>query len=109
MTYIDDVTQSIEALIDHSSPNKLTDRGFHEVYNVGNESPVRMGDLLEYLKDKLHKEPGSVVSNPRGAEEPVMTRASTEKLKAAINYTPSTSYQTGINNFVDWYVSYYNK
>lgn len=107
MTYVDDVTRCLEALIDRGL-SKMTPEGrLHEIFNIGNESPVRMGDLLEYLKDKFKNEPAAVISSPRGAEEPITTRASTEKLKKAIGYVPSTPYQKGVDDFVQWYISYY--
>ena len=37
------------------------------------------------------------------------TYASTQKLEEAVGYKPSTSIETGLQAFIDWYVEYYRK
>lgn len=106
MTYVGDVVISIEKLLEYGAK---AEGGMHEVFNIGNENPVRIGDLLDYLVGKFKLEPASVEVTKRGVEEPILTRASTDKLRAAIGYAPDTSFSDGIDNFFNWYVNYYNK
>lgn len=106
MTYINDVVKSIELLVKHGMTQV---GGYHQVFNVGNENPVRTGDLLDYLVEKYGSEPGEIEVTTRGVEEPVITRASTAKLQDTIAYAPNTDFKTGIDSFVEWYKGYYNK
>ena len=106
MTYINDVVRSIEGLLKYGIEQKGP---IHEVFNIGNENPVKMGDLLEFLTAQYGMQPSSIDSTPRGAEEPVTTRASTDKLKSAIGYAPNTPFEEGVADFVSWYRNYYSK
>ena len=45
----------------------------------------------------LPAQPGDVLS----------TCADVSDLKSAVNYSPTTSLETGIDRFVDWYRGYY--
>lgn len=107
MTYVGDVTKSINMLIKKGLSKKGL-RRTHEVYNIGNENPVRIGDLLDYITKKFDKKltPDMIISTPRGAEETVMSRASTEKLRSDIGYAPNTKYQDAIDEFIEWYKTY---
>ena len=104
MTYVDDVAESIRLLIEHG----LTlDKPQHDVFNIGNEAPVKIADLLDYLKTAFPGNPPEVLSVARGSEEPVKTWANTNKLKRTIGFVPQTDFQAGIDEFCRWYKSYY--
>lgn len=109
MTYIGDVVESIKLLIEDGFNEVEAGNNKHEVYNIGNENPVRMGDLLEFLASKLDVslEHANINRTKRGAEEPVTTRASTDKLRNKIGFAPDTSFIEGIPKFVEWYRRYY--
>lgn len=104
MTYAGDVVKSIRHLIDTYSAYHSP---IHEVFNIGNESPVRIGDLLDYLVKSLGIQPVQIQAPPRGNEEPVMTRASTDKLKQTIGFAPATPFQKGIDEFIAWFKQYH--
>ena len=36
------------------------------------------------------------------------TLSNTNLLKKITNYNPKTNFKTGIRNFLDWYLEYYN-
>ena len=101
MTFVDDVVKAIDALIfEYEWENT------HEVFNVGNRSPVKIKDVLEYLQKKLGATPKKIVFAEPGAEEPLKTFADTSKLQKAIGFAPDTAYQIGLDSFVEWYRNY---
>ena len=76
----------------------------HEVYNIGNRTPVRMGDVLELLQSKLGIRSNAILSTGRSADEPVRTCADTSKLRAAIQFEPATPIERGLDAFASWYL-----
>jgi UDP-glucuronate 4-epimerase len=104
MTYIDDVVRVIDALY-----SRADDINFqHSIFNVGNQSPVRVADMLQYIQQSLtpfHSEIQNVV---KGSEEPVKTFANTDLLKNTIGFAPSTQFEYGMSNFLKWFKQYNN-
>ena len=100
MTYVEDVVKVIDKLMNdkvYSSP---------EVFNVGNQEPVKISDLLNYISTNLGVLP-TVNNQPKGEEEPVKTWASTEKLSKDISFVPQTDFIYGLEKFLDWYKDYH--
>ncbi len=73
-----------------------------EVFNLGNSQPVRLSELIaqlevatgkKALQEQLPDQPGDVP----------ITWASIEKAKRLLGYSPKTSMEQGLRNFVDWY------
>ena len=101
MTYISDVTESINRLMNTEQNNNKP-----YVYNIGNQEPVKISDVLNYLSRKLEKQ-ARIKNIPRGLEEPVKTWANTDSLEKVIDFVPQTDYQSGLDTFIDWYRGYY--
>ena len=116
-TYIDDVIQSLILLLDKPptpfanfnplDPDPSMSWAPYRIVNVGNSNPRPLLDYIHILEDKLGRtaqkqllplQPGDVPS----------TSSDTSKLTEWIGYTPSTSLETGISKFVDWYLSFYH-
>lgn len=102
-TYIDDVVSSIELVVNtrNEPPQK------HNVYNVGNSQPIRLLDFIE----SIEKHTGKTAMKeylPMQAGDVAKTWANVEKLKTDFGYRIQTSVDTGIKNFIDWYLSYYH-
>ena len=115
-TYIDDITQAIikcssklatcDKLFDRLSPNPSTSFAPHRIFNVGNNTPIKLIDFLNCLEEIIgikaiknfeKMQPGDVEA----------TNADISLLKSWIDYNPSTSLKDGIKKFVVWYKSYY--
>jgi UDP-glucuronate 4-epimerase len=71
---------------------------------LGNSHPVRLAELIaqleaatgkKALQERLPDQPGDVP----------ITWASIEKAKRLLGYSPKTSMEQGLRNFVDWYRS----
>ncbi|WP_102335502.1 GDP-mannose 4,6-dehydratase [Salimicrobium jeotgali] len=109
-TYIDDIVGGIEKLIPHIPTGEVS----HEIYNIGNNEPVKLMDFIWTLEKVLSKSLGKKKSFQK-QYEPIKpgdvpaTYASTDRLFEAIGYRPNTSIEEGLQKFTDWYVQYYNK
>lgn len=103
-TYIDDI---IEGIFLVSLKVWKSKKPILEIFNIGNGNPVKLMDFIDSLENclklKIHK---SLVSAQLGDVE--TTFASVNKLEKFIKYKPSTSLNSGIKKFINWYLQYYN-
>lgn len=112
-TYISDIVDGIEKLIDIHSNENVSER-MHEVYNIGNSKPEKLMVFIESLENALSKSLNKEVEFKK-IYEPIKpgdvpaTYASTDKLENRIGFKPKTTIQEGLQLFTDWYVKYYNK
>lgn len=74
----------------------------HAIFNIGNHQAVRVMDFINTLEtvlgvkaniDFLPMQPGDVPT----------TYADTSKLRAWVDFSPSTSLVDGLSQFRDWY------
>jgi len=115
-TYVDDIVESILRLLpkppapcvkdDLITPNPSASWAPFRIFNIGNGQPV---SLLRYLRaienelgmtaciDLLPIQPGDVPA----------TASDSSALSQWISFTPSTSIEHGVKNFVAWYKGYY--
>lgn len=115
-TYVDDIVESITRLTnrpakpDHkwtgANPNPSSSNAPYKVYNIGNNSPVRLMEFIEAIEKKLGKESKKNYLPLQLGDVPE-TYANVEDLYKDIGFQPKTKVQEGINEFVDWYVEYY--
>lgn len=110
-TYIDDVVEGIERLIS-KPPVYGIDNSYHRVFNIGNNKPEKLMDLIMSLEEVLGKALGREIEfnkifEPLREEDVPITYASTEKLDKTIGFKPYTNIKEGLKKFVDWYLDYY--
>jgi UDP-glucuronate 4-epimerase len=115
-TYIDDVAEAVVRVLDTipepdpdwsaSAPNPATSNAPYRLYNVGNNNPVELTELIELLERNLGREaikelrelqPGDVMA----------TYADVSDLERDVGFRPSTPIEDGVRQFVDWYRDYY--
>jgi UDP-glucuronate 4-epimerase len=115
-TYVQDIVEAVARLVDlpatpnpewdGAKPDPASSLAPWRVYNIGNNSPVELMDMIATLekeigmtaqKNLLPMQPGDVPA----------TCANIDALNAAIGFKPSTSIETGIREFVKWYRDYY--
>ena len=115
-TYVDDIVEGVLRMLDRpASPNPnwsgdCPDPGSSlapwRVYNIGNNSPVKLMDLVAALEralnmradvDMLPLQPGDVPD----------TYANIDALVEQFQYKPETSIEQGVANFVSWYRKYF--
>lgn len=112
-TYIDDVIEGIVRLLP-LSPEKTGESAAHKVYNIGNNTPVKLMVFIRALEKALSRALNKEVIfdkiyEPIKAGDVPATYASTELLKELIGFRPETTIEEGLQRFADWYVEYYKK
>ncbi|WCJ33148.1 UDP-glucuronate 4-epimerase 4 [Euphorbia peplus] len=111
-TYIDDIVKGCIGALD--TAEKSTGSGGKKkkpaqlrVYNLGNTSPVPVGNLVSILENLLStKAKKHVIKMPRNGDVP-FTHANVSLAFKDFGYKPSTDLTTGLRKFVKWYVNYY--
>ena len=115
-TYIDDIVEGVIRVLDKpaqgnpdwdsDNPDPASARSPYKIYNIGNNEPVELMHYIDVLEkclgmkaemNMLPLQPGDVPD----------TFANVEDLINDMGYKPSTSVETGLKNFVDWYREYY--
>ena len=76
----------------------------NEIFNLGNNSPVSLEKLIEYIQMKLKRGKNYLQVFKDEVKD---TYASLDKSKSLINFNPSISFEEGMNNFFEWYFNYY--
>jgi len=115
-TYIDDVTEAVVRLAQRPAtpdpswnaerPDPATSRAPWRVYNIGNNSPEKLMDLVQVLE----KEFGRVARKellPMQAGDVYATYADIDDLRREVDFSPSTSLADGVARFVAWYREYH--
>ncbi|UJL45807.1 SDR family NAD(P)-dependent oxidoreductase [Virgibacillus sp. NKC19-16] len=107
-TYIDDIVEGIERLLNTPPVGEVQ----HKVYNIGNNSPEKLMVFINALEKALSNALGRDVEFEKEFEsikpgDVPATYASTELLQEAVGFKPETSIEGGLQQFADWYVEYY--
>ncbi|MDX1285455.1 MAG: NAD-dependent epimerase/dehydratase family protein [Draconibacterium sp.] len=101
-TYIDDIVDGIVNMI-QKGPEK---ENAYKVYNIGNSSPVKLIDFIETIEKALKKEANKKYHEMQPGDV-YKTFADVSDLIDDFNYSPDTTLEKGIGEFVKWYNSYY--
>jgi len=115
-TYIDDIIEGVVRIMGKlpvpdpawsgNRPDPGTSYAPYRIYNIGNNSPVRLMEFIAVLERVLGREatkefrelqPGDVIS----------TYADVDDLERDIGFKPKTSIEEGIRRFVKWYKEFY--
>lgn len=115
-TYIDDVIEGVVRVLDRTAepdpawnsdaPDPATSSAPYRIYNIGNNRPVALMDMIGHLeralghvaiKRFLPLQPGDVPN----------TYANIDALAAAVGFQPSTPIEVGIERFAAWFKAYY--
>ena len=115
-TYVDDIVEAITRLVEKpaqpnpewtgENPDPGTSYAPYKIYNIGNNSPVRLMDFIETIEEKTGKK---ALKNflPLQAGDVPATYANVADLYRDIDFQPETNIKDGVGKFVDWYVDYY--
>jgi len=115
-TYVDDIVEGVIRASDTPAspnpgwdaarPDPATSNAPFRIYNIGNSSPVRLGDYIEAIEDAVGRkairemlpmQPGDVAD----------TFADVGDLAADLGYRPQVSVRDGVQRFVRWYREFY--
>ena len=117
-TYIDDIVEGVvrlamrpaqsDAKFEALNPDAGRSSAPWLIFNIGNGQPTPLLDYITALeqalgiearKNFLEMQPGDVVA----------TAADTQRLNDWVGFKPDTSVQAGVEKFVDWYFSEYQR
>jgi len=104
-TYIDDVTEAIDKLTTHL-PAKDSDGAACEIYNIGNNNPEQLMDMISQLEDALGQK-AEINMQPMQPGDVYETYADIDTLQKAVGFKPSTPLKDGLQKFASWYQEYY--
>tara|TARA_R110002033_G_scaffold169130_1_gene209458 strand:+ start:1338 stop:2327 length:990 start_codon:yes stop_codon:yes gene_type:complete len=111
-TYIDDIVEGIIRIQEHVpsvNSNRVKEGShFYRLFNIGNNKPVQLEYFINTIENALAKKANKKYF-PMQNGDVVRTYADIEQLDKQIDFKPETNLQNGINNFVKWYMEFYNK
>jgi UDP-glucuronate 4-epimerase len=116
-TYVDDIVKGVLAAVDHTAtpdptwdsdhPNPSTSCVPYRIYNIGNQTPVSLLRYIEVLEQCLGRkaQKNLLPMQPGDLQD---TWADVEALTRDVGYRPGTDLETGVKQFVEWYLAYYH-
>ena len=115
-TYVDDIIEGVVRVIDHtaapdpawnsSSPDPATSYAPYRLYNIGNNTPVKLMRYIEALEDCLGRKAIMDMLPMQPGDVPA-TQADVSRLERDVGFRPATKVEDGIARFVKWYRDYY--
>jgi UDP-glucuronate 4-epimerase len=93
---------------DSDAPDPGSSRAPYRLYNIGNNQPVELMRYIEVLEHCLGRKAQMNLLPLQQGDVPD-TWADIDDLQRDAGYTPSTTVETGIRRFVDWYLDYYRE
>ena len=115
-TYIDDIVEGVVRVSDNvatsnpewnsDKPDPATSKAPYRLYNIGNNSPVELMYFIEQIEKNLNKKADKNYLPLQAGDVPA-TYANVDALINYVGYSPSTSIESGIENFIKWYKDYY--
>lgn len=117
-TYVDDIVNGISRMVDSPAPEKSLnwdpmnpDPSYssapYKIYNIGNNSPVRLMDFISAIE----KETGiTAIKNMEDIQpgDVEKTWADVDDLISDYDYKPDTPVKEGVSRFIQWFRDYYN-
>ena len=115
-TYIDDIIDGVVRVIKHPAepnpqwsgllPDPSTSKAPYQLYNIGNSHPVKLTEFISAIEKKLNKTAEKIMM-PMQPGDVYKTYADVTDLQSNLGYQPTTSIETGVSNFIDWYLDYF--
>lgn len=115
-TYVDDIVEGVVRTLDRVpgpdpaydplNPTPASSTAPYRVYNIGNHQPVQLLRYIEVLEECLGRKAERNLLPLQPGDVPD-TYADVSALQRDTGYSPSTSIETGVRRFVDWYRNFY--
>lgn len=117
-TYIDDIVEGVIRVTERiaapnpqwsgAKPDPGTSRAPYRIYNIGNNSPVKLLHLIEVLGKTIGKEVKMELMPMQPGDVP-QTYANVDDLQQDVGFRPATSIEKGVKSFVEWYREFYKQ
>lgn len=105
-TYIDDIVDGIVRIVKRPEAAREEVPGTPAaLYNIGHGSPVQLMDFIHLLECQLGREAVKQYVDMQPGDV-FQTWADTTRLQKDYGYTPSTSLEHGIEQFIEWFKTY---
>lgn len=113
-TYIDDIVEGVirvQDCVPSANPEDQLDtpataRAPFRVLNIGNNEPVQLGDFIAAIEKAAGKTAEKVMLPMQAGDVP-RTYADIERLVKLTGFKPEMDIETGMEQFVSWYLDYY--
>jgi UDP-glucuronate 4-epimerase len=115
-TYVDDIVEGVIRTSDHTAqsnadwnsddPDPATSKAPYRLYNIGNNNPVELMELIGTLEQALGRTAEKRMMDIQPGDVPA-TYADVEALVQDVGFAPKTPIAEGVKNFVQWYRDYY--
>lgn len=109
-TYVGDIVEVLMRLMDKSPSPRSSEFDSSDapyaLYNIGNSSPIELMDFVEVIEKRLGRRADKQFL-PMQLGDVERTYADSDPIAALTGFTPSTSLEVGVSEFVDWYMDFY--
>ena len=116
-TYIDDIVEGVIRVMekipegnsnwDGKNPDPSYSYAPYRLFNIGNNNPVELMEFISTIEKCIGKK-AIIEFKELQKGDVVETYADVDDLMEYVAFKPSTSLETGIKNFINWYREYYN-
>jgi UDP-glucuronate 4-epimerase len=105
-TYVDDIAEGVVRIVEKSINERIELNEFYKLYNIGNNSSVKLLDFIKEIEKNLGKvaQKTMLPIQPGDVER---TWADVDQLIKDYDYQPNTPISVGVKSFIDWYKGYY--
>ncbi|MCK0534266.1 MULTISPECIES: NAD-dependent epimerase/dehydratase family protein [unclassified Anaerobiospirillum] len=105
-TYIDDIVEGIAAIA--QGPDQSGSAIPFDVFNIGNGSPVDLGDFVSTLEE-ISGIRAQVILDDKQLGDVDQTWADVSRLMEKYHFRPHTTLKEGLTRFYQWYLGYYGR
>lgn len=99
LTYIDDIVDGVVGVLETEVA-----AGSHEIYNIGDSSPVGLMDMIGALERVIGRDAVKIM-RPMQPGDVTATFADISKLNVLTGYAPKVGFEEGAARFVEWWRS----
>ena len=110
-TYIDDIIAGVVACLDNPPPDDGLEKAGgsvkpHRLYNIGNSRSEHLMKVVSLLEEACGRK-AVIDFQPMQPGDIPATYADIGAISRDLGYAPTTSIETGVPNFVQWYRGYH--
>ncbi|HEI9870662.1 TPA: NAD-dependent epimerase [Morganella morganii] len=116
-TYVGDIAEAVVRLVNvipAADSDWTVEEGLksassapYKIYNVGNGQPTRLGDFIQAIETALDIKANKHYMDMQDGDV-LSTCADSGELYHTIGFSPDTPVNYGVQQFVDWYMSFYH-
>lgn len=116
-TYVEDIVEGVMRTLDRvaapnpdfssDAPDPATSSAPYRVYNIGNNSPVRLMEYIEAAEEALGRK-AQLNLMPMQPGDVGKTFADVSDLVRDVDFAPRTPVREGVRRFVEWYRTFYD-